>query len=98
LLVPAIQETLEFGPILNSGLFSNHWLENRLVNEPDWPELENEAAQALHQVAHLWKIQKPRVERYGDEHGLEEGFIQPVFRASGWKRHLGPELEHSPAH
>ena len=26
-----------------------------------------------------------RVERYGDEQGLEEGFIQPVLRDLGWK-------------
>lgn len=30
-------------------------------------------------------MQRKRVEKYGDEQGLEEAFIQPVLRALGWK-------------
>ena len=32
----------------------------------------------------LWGEEKNRVERYDDEAGLEEKFIQPVFKALGW--------------
>ena len=34
----------------------------------------------------MWKVQRDRVELYGDEQGLEEAFIQPVLRELGWKQ------------
>jgi hypothetical protein len=76
---------LPFSPIQNMGLFSSHWLEHRLGLEPEWQELHDEAQETLDRLAGLWKVQRNRVERYGDEQGLEEGFIQPVLRALGWK-------------
>jgi hypothetical protein len=39
----------------------------------------------LRRLAELWKVQRSRVGRYGDEQGLEEGFIQPVLRELRWK-------------
>jgi hypothetical protein len=33
----------------------------------------------------LWRVEKDRTARYGDEAGLEETFIQPVFEILGWK-------------
>lgn len=79
------QQTLPFGPVHNVGLFSSHWLEHRLELEPEWQELREEASDVLRRLAELWKVQRNRVERYGDEQGLEEGFIQPVLRALGWQ-------------
>src|SRR6185437_1174945 len=32
----------------------------------------------------LWRVQSSRVTLYGDEAGLEEKFIQPVFECLGW--------------
>ncbi len=84
--MPAVaQPLLPFAPIRNSGLFSSHWLEHRLALEPEWQELRPHAADVLDRLGELWKVQHKRVEKYGDEQGLEEGFIQPVLRELGWK-------------
>jgi hypothetical protein len=82
---PLPQPQLPFSPVHNVGLFSSHWLENRLRDEPEWQELRDQARDILRRLAVLWKVQRNRVERYGDEQGLEEGFIQPVLRELGWK-------------
>ena len=37
--MPAEQGLLQFSPVKNFGLFSNHWLTNRLSLEPEWGEL-----------------------------------------------------------
>jgi hypothetical protein len=76
---------LPFGPVQNVGLFSSHWLDVRLALELDWAERNDEAGHVLERLAESWKVQRGRVERYGDEHGLEEGFKQPVLRELGWK-------------
>jgi hypothetical protein len=81
----SVQQTFSFGPVHNVGLFSSHWLEHRLELEPEWQELREEAGDVLRRLAELWKVQRNRVERYGDEQGLEEGFIQPVLRTLGWQ-------------
>lgn len=80
-----IQPSLSFGTVHNVGLFSSHWLENRLKLEPEWVECRAKAREVLDGLAEIWKVQRNRVERYGDEQGLEEGFIQPVLRQLGWK-------------
>src|SRR6516165_11641942 len=82
---PQAQPSLPSAPVQNVGLFSSHWLEHRLGLEPEWEELRDEARATLDRLAELWKVQRNRVERYGNEQGLEEGFIQPVLRALGWK-------------
>ena len=79
-----MQLTLQFGPIVNSEFLSNHWLDHRLPLEPEWGELREAAAEAAGKLITLWKREKNRVERYGDEAGLEEKFIQPVFEILGW--------------
>src|SRR4051794_18488995 len=83
--MPHPQNLLKFGSIQNNGLFSNHWLGNRLAREPEWEEAHDQAQHALEEIANLWKVQNKRVELYGDEQGLEEAFIQPVLRSLGWK-------------
>jgi len=77
------QGRLPFGPLYNRNLLSNHWLENRLLLEPEWKEYSHAAARALHEVSQLWKQQSKRVEQYA-EPSLEEAFIQPIFKALGW--------------
>jgi hypothetical protein len=81
----ARQGSLHFGPVVNYGLFSNHWLAHRLLLEPDWQEQEDNATAAMQAINELWRVQRSRVELYGNEQGLEEAFIQPVLRALGWK-------------
>jgi hypothetical protein len=75
----AMQLNLPFGPIVNREFLSNHWLDHRLPLEPEWSELRNAATAAAEKLIALWDKEKNRVERYGDEAGLEEKFIQPVF-------------------
>lgn len=53
------------GPIRNSELFSNHWLDTRLPLEPDWHELLSAAEGAADKLTKLWKEQKARVEKFG---------------------------------
>jgi hypothetical protein len=53
--------------------------------EPEWKELHDEAQQVLDKLLELWKLQRNRVGSYGDEQGLEHGFIQPVLETLGWK-------------
>ncbi|MCY4500321.1 MAG: hypothetical protein OXE57_02000 [Alphaproteobacteria bacterium] len=75
---------LPFSPVRNRNFLSNHWLEHRLSLEPEWLEQTVSAQSALERLLSLWQKEKGRVERYGDEAGLEEKFIQPVFKALGW--------------
>lgn len=53
--------------------------------EPEWNELRPQATAALEDLLTLWKTQQSRVSQYGGEPALEEAFIQPVFKALGWK-------------
>ncbi len=71
--------------VRNHGVFSSHWLENRLRLEPEWEGLAESATEVLAELEKLWSIQKTRVAKYGDEQGLEQGFIMPVMNALGWK-------------
>jgi hypothetical protein len=79
-----MQLNLPFGPIVNRDFLANHWLDHRLQLEPEWTELKDTAAQAAEKLIQLWTREKNRVARYGDEAGLEEKFIQPVFEILGW--------------
>ena len=75
---------LPLSPMRNRDFLSNHWLEHRLPLEPEWLEQTEAAQVVLERLLSLWHTEKNRVERYGDEAGLEEKFIQPVFKALGW--------------
>jgi len=86
------QLPLPYGPLRNCALFSNHWLENRLPMEPEWAELRTEAQGVLDALLEIWAQQRDRVEHYGDEQGLEHGFIHPVLAALGWKPKYQPLL------
>ncbi|HEX8342265.1 MAG TPA: DNA methyltransferase [Tepidisphaeraceae bacterium] len=79
------QNSFSFHGVRNSELFSNHWLEHRLVLEPEWQSARADANLVLDQLVKLWKVQRGRVDHYGTEQALEEAFIQPVLRALGWE-------------
>ncbi|HWE95247.1 MAG TPA: Eco57I restriction-modification methylase domain-containing protein [Tepidisphaeraceae bacterium] len=83
--MPHAQLQLQFSPIRNHGLFSNHWLENRLPLEPEWVRLRADAIALLSALTDLWRVQRNRVEQYGGEQALEQAFIQPVLDALGWR-------------
>ncbi len=78
------QLRLQFGPALNSGLFSTHWLSHRLQLEAEWSDLREASNQTLDELAKLWKTERKRVEQYQNEQALEYGFIQPVLKLLGW--------------
>lgn len=79
------QLPLPLFPLRNQNFLSNHWLQHRLSLEPEWRDNEHSAERALQELLQLWRTEKNRVELYGDEAGLEEKFIQPVFKTLGWQ-------------
>lgn len=79
------QLTLSLSPMHNQGLLSNHWLEHRLPLEPEWAEQAEAAKSVLERLLNLWQTERNRVELYGDEAGLEQKFIQPVFEILRWQ-------------
>jgi hypothetical protein len=87
------QLLLPLTPIRNRMLFSSHWLGNRLPLEPEWTELRSQAGAVLEQLGDLWRAQRNRVLQYGNEQGLEHGFIQPVLALLGWKINYQAFLE-----
>lgn len=78
------QTLLPLSPVRNRDFLSNHWLEHRLPIEPEWEEQRPAALDALKRLQAVWRAEAQRVALYGDEAGLEEKFIQPVFECLGW--------------
>jgi hypothetical protein len=76
--------TLPLAALRNSNFLSNHSLEHRLPLEPAWNERKGAAGPVLERLLSLWRVEGERVALYGDEAGLEEKFIQPVFEILGW--------------
>jgi type I restriction-modification system DNA methylase subunit len=79
------QLLLPLYPLVNKNFLSSHWLEHRLSLEPEWKEYQSPAQEVLKRLLLLWRVEKDRTARYGDEAGLEEKLIQPVFEILGWK-------------
>lgn len=52
--------------------------------EPEWEEQRTAALECLKHLIALWRVEASRVELYGNEAGLEEKLIQPVFTSLGW--------------
>lgn len=69
------QMALPLFPLHNRNFLSNHWLEQRLPLEPEWEERREAAQDALAELQALWSRVHRRVEQYGNEAGLEYGFI-----------------------
>lgn len=76
---------LPFGPVWNSGFFSDYWLERRLPLKLDWFDRLSAAKSSAQRDCTLWKGQSNRVERYRKEAPIEEKLIQPVLEELGWK-------------
>lgn len=87
------QMSLPLSPVRNCEFLSNHWLEHRLPLEPEWQEHRAAAVDSLRRLLDLWRVESTRVELYGDEAGLEEKFIQPVFEILGWHLKYQPHLK-----
>lgn len=84
-MATAQQLALSFLGVRNSELFSNHWLEHRLVLEDEWETAKPQATAVLDKLVAIRKVQRTRVAHYGTEQALEEAFIQPVLRVLGWE-------------
>jgi len=81
----AKQSQLQFSAIRNADFLSNHWLDKRLADQPEWENLRSAANDALTQMAALWEKQKDLAPKYDDEAGLEQAFIQPILGILGWE-------------
>jgi len=90
--MPSNQPLLPFGPIRNSELFSNHWLQHRLHLEPEYTELRDQASAILRRLETLWKTESPNLPNYAEPQ-LEQSFIQPILRDLGWELHYQTHLQ-----
>ncbi len=81
----ARQLNLPLSSVRNQNFLSNHWLEQRLQLEPEWSELRAAGQDALERLKRLWAVERTRVALYGNEAGLEHGFIQPALEILGWR-------------
>jgi hypothetical protein len=79
------QLSFSFSAIRNSEFLAVHWFENRLSLEPEWQQVQDQVQDFAKSLLKLWSELKHRVELYGNEAGLEHGFIQPVLQLLGWK-------------
>lgn len=79
------QLSLRLSPIRINELFSTHWINNRLILEPEWNECQQKAHEVLDRLVRVWREQHNRLEQYQNEQSLEQAFIQPVLQALGWK-------------
>ncbi|MEI6103765.1 MAG: N-6 DNA methylase [Methanothrix sp.] len=70
----------ETRPFRNSNLFSNHYLESLVKDNPEWREAEPEEAFA--RIKELYERKARVLENY-NESQLEENFIRPVLRILG---------------
>jgi hypothetical protein len=87
------QLTFSFSAIRNSELLAVHWFENRLPLEPEWQLVQGQMQAFAGDLLKLWSEERERVDRYGNEAGLEHAFIQPVFQLLGWKVRYQPHLQ-----
>jgi type I restriction-modification system DNA methylase subunit len=70
----------ETRPFRNSNLFSNHYLEKLVMDNPEWREADPEEAFA--RIKELYERKARVLENY-NESQLEENFIRPVLRILG---------------
>jgi len=68
-------------PFNNSYLFSNHYLEKLVQNNPEWQN-EEDLKEAFATIKGLYERKIRVLENY-NESQLEENFIRPVLRALG---------------
>ena len=79
------QAILAFGPVRNSELFANHWLERRLRDEPEWEESRGDARDCLDALAQLWTEHGEIVQSGVGEAMVERTWVQPTLERMGWE-------------
>jgi len=78
------QQQLPFGPVRNSELFANHWLDRRLRDEPEWAAHRSAAEACLDAIAELWRHQGRTIQSGASEAEVEQSWIRPALEAMGW--------------
>lgn len=78
------QQQLPFGPVRNSELFANHWLDSRLRDEPEWGTQRQAGKTCLESIAALWQRQGPTIQSGASEAEAEQSWIRHVLEAMGW--------------
>lgn len=83
--MPRGQAQLHFGPVKNSELFANHWLERRLPRESEWTAHRADAIACLDRLAKLWRDKKAILTPNLGEPTMEDEWVHPVLDALGWE-------------
>lgn len=65
----------------NSNIFSNHFLQNRVINLEEWKQDLN-VEKVFNKIKEIYKDQKELLKKY-NEHQLEDNFIKPIFKELG---------------
>ena len=78
----------------NSGLFSNHYLENMIQKVPEWDE-DNHLREAYSQIKEIFDRKGRNFERYV-EADLEHNWIRPVLDILGHHYGVQEGLHHDP--
>jgi len=78
----------------NQSLFSNHFLEQRLVGLPDWSTTAHEKAFA--DIKELYEREKEFLTTDLKESQLEERFFRPIFRNLGFVFEVQEDADKSP--
>ena len=65
---------------MNKSLFSQHFLETRLADQPEWHE---DAQPVFDQVRQLWQHARQYATTW-NEAQTEDEFVKPVLEALGW--------------
>lgn len=86
------QATLFDRAIDNHGLFSDHFLNERLAEEETVRALHDEADAAFDKVRHALNRHTAELGSW-NEAQTEDRFIQPVLEHLGWERHVQPHAQ-----
>lgn len=76
------QTTLSERPYINSNLFSNHYLDERITERHEW-ECNDEAYEALKELQSLYNLERSLVSGYGED-ALIDNWIDEVLDILGF--------------
>lgn len=67
----------------NRGLFSNHYLDERVSEDPFWQSLLSQAAALREAILAVWHETSSAQKENDSEGGLEDALIRPILKALG---------------
>ena len=77
----------------NHGLFSNHYLDERVSEDPFWQSLVSQAGPLRQTILAIWRKTSPAQKANTSESGLEDALIRPILKALGHSYSLQRALE-----